>query len=226
MKRSLEKLIVVAGHAAFKDDIREVPANPERDNYWVLQSFQRGEPPYYIEHIKKGAELAAEDESSLLLFSGGRTRKEAGHWSEAATYKAIAERFEYWAKSPQKIMARVALEEFARDSLQNLEFSLYKFYQLTGHYPRYTTVVGWQFKAERFALHRAALNIPKSAFTYVGVNNPEDIQDALKGEQRALEQFRSDPTGSHSPLVDKRNERNPFDESSPYDGCPLISINI
>jgi hypothetical protein len=48
------ELIIVPGHAAFKESVTEVPAAPERDEYWVLQEFQQGEPPYYIEHIEAG----------------------------------------------------------------------------------------------------------------------------------------------------------------------------
>lgn len=222
MNKQPEKLIVVAGHAAFKDSLQTCPDDPDRDEHWVLQSFQHGEPPYYIEHLRKGAELAQQDDTSLLMFSGGRTRKEAGHWSEAATYQAVAEYFDYWSNTPEQVMARVALEEFARDSFHNLEFSLYRYYQLTGAYPQRITVVGWQFKAARFALHRAALTIPEERFTYVGVNNPTDLASALKGEERALAQFREDPMGLRSTLADKRADRNPFKETSPYDSCPPI----
>lgn len=198
----------------------EVPDDPEQDRYWVLQSFQQTEPPYYIEHIRKGAELAAEDPSSLLIFSGGRTREEAGHWSEAATYQAIAEHYKYWQQDGdyKSLLARVALESFARDSFENLQYSLYRFYQLTGDYPKHITVVGWSFKAPRFDHHRETLGIPESKFTYIGCNNPADLPSALKGEEKTLNQFKHDPTGSHSPLADKRAERNPFDEQMPYSG--------
>lgn len=225
--RDLDKLIVVAGHAAFKDSVEQVPENPANDEWWVLQAFQSGEPSYYIEHIKKGAELLAEDDRSLLLFSGGRTRREAGHWSEATTYQAIAEHYKYWESDSQyqKYVARTALEQFARDSFENLQFSLYQFYRLFGKYPRHVTVVGWKFKADRFHFHRETLNIPSNAFTYVGCNNPEDIVGATKGEERALAQFRADPKGERGPLLGKRHERNPFNEQHPYQDCPPIQMS-
>jgi hypothetical protein len=224
--KSIEKLIVVAGHAALRDDIESCPSDPSRDEHWVLQSFQHGEPPYYIEHIKKGVELLQKDSSSLLLFSGGRTRKEAGHWSEAASYGAVAEHFGHWSESPHRLRDRTALEEYARDSFQNLEYGLYRFYQLEGFYPRHITVVGWRFKAERFDLHRRALGIPSECFTYVGANDPADLVGALKGEERAVEQFRADPAGNQSPLAAKRIERNPFNETSPYNSCPPIRLPV
>ncbi len=118
----------------------------------------------------------------------------------------------------------MALEEYARDSFQNLEYGLYRFYQLTDSYPKHTTVVGWQFKADRFNLHRKALNIPEPTFTYAGVNNPVDLAGVQEGEGGALGQFHIDPTGIHSPLADKRAERNPFNEASPYDTCPPVNV--
>lgn len=54
MADTLQQLIIVAGHAPFNDAVGEVPADPSADDYWVLQSFQHGEPPYYLEHIQKG----------------------------------------------------------------------------------------------------------------------------------------------------------------------------
>jgi len=224
MEKHPGKLIIIAGHAAFKDSIETVPDNPAKDKYWVLQSFQHGEPSYYIEHIRKGSELLAEDDASLLMFSGGRTRRKAGHWSEAATYQAIAEHYNYWTHDAKKLMARTALELYARDSFQNLQFSLYEFYQLTGKYPDHVMIVGWQFKAARFDHHRATLGIPAEKFVYVGVNNPEDLEGAMKGEERALAQFQADPMGAESPLADKRAERNPFNEQHPYGVCPPIEV--
>lgn len=167
-------------------------------------------------------ELLQADSSSLLLFSGGRTRRESGHWSEAASYGAVAEHFEYGNRFSQGLRSRVALEEYARDSFQNLQYGLYRFYQLEGRYPLH--VVGWKFKAERFELHRRALTIPASCFIYVGVNNPTDLIGAENGEASAMALFRTDPFGDHSPLVDKRKDRNPFNEISSYDSCPPIRL--
>ena len=61
------------------------------------------------------------------------------------------------------------LQEHARDSFENLLFSLCRFYELTGHYPDNVLVIGYNFKHERFAdLHRAALRWPDQKFTFVG----------------------------------------------------------
>ena len=86
----MEHLILVAGHAVY---VAPDFARPEADESWLLQDFQRGEPPFYIEHIRRGVELTAADAGALLMFSGGQTRREAGPRSEAESYWRLAEHF-------------------------------------------------------------------------------------------------------------------------------------
>ena len=219
MTRNIDKLIIVPGHAPFKNSVEKVPDNFQEDKYWVLQEFQRGEPPYYIEHIKEATKLAELDKKSLLVFSGGRSRPESENWSEAATYKAIYDRL-----NPDSPSDNVELEKFARDSFENLKFSLYQFYRKIGRYPVHVTVAGWIFKRERFCFHADTLGIDPAHFTYAGVNNPKDLAGALKGEERALTDFRNDPFGDKGVLASKRLERNPFNDTNPYDGLPPIVI--
>jgi hypothetical protein len=60
------------------------------------------------------------------------------------------------------ILERVVSEEFARDSYENLLFSLCRFFEMTGQYPEKLTVVGFGFKEKRFTdLHRKAIRFPK-----------------------------------------------------------------
>ena len=61
------------------------------------------------------------------------------------------------------------LQDKARDSSENLLFGLCRFYELTGHYPEFVVVVGYEFKRQRFEqLHRSALRLPAEAFRYEG----------------------------------------------------------
>src|SRR5689334_18195472 len=114
-----KNLIVVAGHAPFKESVVSVPTNPERDEAWVLQSFQRGEPPLYIEHIRHGVDLLHRDPEALLIFSGGFTRTEAGlRWSEAETYAALARHFRWWVNEAggaamPELASRTLTEDFS-----------------------------------------------------------------------------------------------------------------
>lgn len=209
--KQLENLVLVAGHAVY---IGHDFLHPEHDRNWFLQSFQRGEPPFYIEHIRAGVDVAGRDASSLLVFSGGQTRREAGPRSEAQSYWNLAEHFRWW--SPPEVSERATTEEFARDSFENLLFGICRFKECTGRYPHTIKVVSWTFKEERFGLHRDALRFPQPRFVFHGANQPEDLAGAKAGEAKAIAAFKKDPYGTGEDLGRKRADRNPFSRWHPY----------
>lgn len=221
-----QNLIVVAGHAPFKESTVSVPEHPEDDDPWVLQPFQRGEPPLYIEHIRRGLALLAQDVGALLIFSGGYTRQEAGlRWSEADTYAAIARHFCWWAgdEAPEvqrQIESHIATEDASRDSFENLLFSICRFQQVTGHYPKGVTLVSWAFKRARFDLHRAAIRFPSARFRFIGFNDPLDREPAVKNEALTRQDFLDNRYGSSPKLARKRAARNPFHRKHGFHNCP------
>jgi len=144
---NLENLFLVAGHAVYNAADYQHPFD---DESWFLQSFQKGELPFYIEHIRRGVELANEDKKALLVFSGGQTRLEAGPKSEAQSYWMIANHhFRWWART--NVMLRSTTEEFARDSLENLVFGICRFRECVRRIPAIVRVVSWEFKRKRFS---------------------------------------------------------------------------
>jgi len=214
----LENLILVAGHAVY---VGHDFLSPESDRNWFLQPFQRGEPRFYIEHIRAGVDVAAKDTSSLLVFSGSQTRREAGPRSEAQSYWNLADYHRWW--SLPQVSGRATTEEFARDSFENLLFAICRFRECTGRYPRSVAVVSWAFKEERFGLHRDALRFPPTRFLFHGANQPEDIAGAQKGETKAITDFKRDPYGMGQNLGGKRADRNPFNRWHPYaQSCPEL----
>jgi hypothetical protein len=123
-----------------------------------------------------------------------------------------------------EMAARSTTEEFARDSFENLLFSICRFYECTGDYPRKIRVISWRFKEARFGLHRSALRIPPSSFEFHGINDPVNLEEAEQGEVQALQAFQEDPYGTHGVLDDKRVERNPFCRYHPYaSSCPELN---
>src|SRR5262249_13340644 len=206
-------LVLVAAHAVY---VGQDFLDPERDRNWLLQSFQRGEPSFYIEHIRAGIDVADRDPSSLLVFSGGQTRREAGPRSEAQSYWNLAEHFRWWSTS--EVSGRTATEEFARDSFENLLFAICRFKEWTGRYPQKIRVLSWPFKGRRFGLHREALRFPDSRFEFHGSNQPEDNVGAEKGEAQAIAAFEKDPYGTGDDLGKKRADRNPFFRTSLHGG--------
>jgi hypothetical protein len=228
-REELKNVIIVAGHAVYRGKLH---SDPMQDENWSLQEFQRGEPPAYIEHIRAGVEISAREPESLLVFSGGQTRQDAGPRSEGESYREVAEHFEWWGT---EVAARTVTEEFARDSFENLLFGICRFYERVGRYPWSVTVVSWAFKEERFELHRNAISFPTTRFRFIGVNNPVDLARALEGELRnGLEPFRRDPYGTSESLHDsgvgqvalgdKRKQRNPFNRQHSYNqSCGELS---
>lgn len=88
--RNLHTLVMVAGHAVYTSSKCD---KPEGEESWFLETYQKhpGQANTFVEHIKVGVEVADEMEDSLLLFSGGETRKDAGPRSEAQSYWSVAE---------------------------------------------------------------------------------------------------------------------------------------
>lgn len=144
-------LVIVACHAIFTGD-GYVGGCP-------------GEGRFYREHAEAGVRRAAE-RNALLLFSGGATRAEAGGRTEALSYRDCACGAGWWGHAD--VEARAFTEDYARDSFENLLFSLFRFQQLTGRWPNHVTALGWQFKARRFHLHRQAIAWPAERFSYYG----------------------------------------------------------
>lgn len=221
----LDHLIIVPGHAAVK--ISKISSALKEDNAWYLLSYQReqGFPSIIMSHISRGIRLASEDTRSMLIFSGGQTRKDVGPISEAASYYFVARENKLLGN---QLVERVYLEEYARDSFENVLFSICRYREITGKYPSRISVVGFDFKGPRFTrIHRRAISFPESNFSYVGIrpsNNNFDYSRAKNGETEAVMSFVNDLYGcSDDSLSSKRKKRDPFSRSIPYElSCPEI----
>lgn len=213
-------LILVACHAVY---IADNFNHPLGDSSWSLQSFQTGEPPFYVEHIQRGVELAQSDPNSLLIFAGGQTRLEAGPRSEGQSYWLLANHFGWWSDS--EVKSRATTEEFSCDSFENVLFGLCRFREFMGTYPEKMTVVSWAFKERRFNLHRQAVRFPAQQFVFIGANQPPELEKALSGEAKnGIGPFLKDPYGTSGVLAAKRKERNPFNRQHGYfSSCPEIA---
>ncbi|KAJ2709355.1 hypothetical protein H4R19_004294 [Coemansia spiralis] len=202
--KQLTDLVIVPGHGVYLG-----AGSPLDEANWYLLEQQRGEVGAFMAHVGKGVEMVKEHEHALLVFSGGKTRIEAGAHSEAQGYWAAADNMGWLTND---VFRRVVTEEFARDSYENVLFSIARFHELTGNYPDRITVVGFEFKRSRFVeLHRHALRYPKIRFNYVGINPPGDAAALAAAEKRnAYDLFAKDLYGCAGPLAEKRRLRNPF----------------
>lgn len=224
----LTTLVLVPGHAVYiADEWDDVSVHDEAN--WMLEPFQRGQVATLVKHIQLGVELTANDSTALLLFSGGQTRGGTGPRSEGFTYWTIANTANWYHYGHTGVHNRSFAEEYARDSFENILFSICRFHQITGNYPRVIKIVGFEFKRTRFVtLHRRALRFPLHRFQYFGID-PEDV-GGMHGpvaheRSAAMGPFSADPYGCNTAsLNDKRERRNPYLRYHPYpQGCPELS---
>jgi hypothetical protein len=216
-------LVIVACHAAI--DMEQLDRLSQEES-WYLLPYQRGMgyPSIIQSHITRGVDIVKSDHKSVLVFSGGETRKNVGPISEAASYYFVGKHAMLFADDLEN---RVFLEEFAMDSYENLLFSICRFKEVYDYYPEKVTVVGFDFKEGRFSnIHRKAIKFPADKFSYEGLHAPLpfDYPSALAGEKLAAGAFFRDPYGCDTPsLASKRISRNPFKRTVPYgQACPEL----
>jgi hypothetical protein len=221
---------MVAGHAVFVGTEYSRWNDPKQ---WALQSYHQGVDGVvqsFLTHIRLGIETTAADPTAMLLFSGGQTRLAAGPRSEGLSYWLIAEANRWFSnasdnsKSLLQVRGRAFTEEHARDSFENLLFSMCRFYEITGRYPENITVISYALKQRRFKeLHRAAVLFPESRFRFIGTPLPSEkgAAQAEAGETRTGDQFSADPYGCGPDLSAKKVERDPFFVGPPHASrCP------
>jgi len=215
----LKHLILVAGHAVY---VGKDYSQATRESEWFLESYQKveGEAASFVEHIRLGVLAAVADPEAMLLFSGGQTRLDAGPRSEGLSYWVVAEAAGWFGSVG--VRNRTFTEEHARDSFENLLFSMCRFYELSGHYPEQVTVVSYTLKEERFRqLHRDALRFPEARFSFIGSDLPAAAVGALTGEARTVASFQQDPYGCTGELLQKKLRRDPFAVGPPHRSrCP------
>lgn len=211
----LTDLILVPGHGVYLG--QDTPLN---ESSWYLLDSQRGEVGAFIQHIGRALEIVKEHEHSLVLFSGSRTRPGLGY-GEGQGYYMVADRMGWLTED---VASRVMAEDFARDSLENVLFSVARFHEVTGNYPDRITVVGFEFKRRRFnELHRRALVYPKIRFNYVGIDPPYRQGRAESERREGYLRFQKDLYGCHSGLKSKKEARNPYRMRNGYgESCPEI----
>jgi hypothetical protein len=213
----MKTLVLVAGHAVpYRFD------QLNRDAGWYLKPFQAGEGSLYLEHVKRGVEIAAARTDNLLIFAGGQTDAAAGPRSEGQGYWLAADHFGWFGHG--EVRGRATTEEFSLDSFQNLLYGVCRFREVTGAYPEGIMAVGWRFKGPRFDLHRRALRFPAARFRYEGVNDPPTLEENLPFENARARLFEQDPYGATAGPARKREARNVFRRHHGYaESCPELA---
>ncbi|KAI1496080.1 FolC bifunctional protein [Biscogniauxia marginata] len=191
------------------------PKRGLHEREWLITGFQAGETPTFIEHIKAGLRVLRDDRRSVLMFSGGPTRKET-RLPEARSYANLAEANSFFGIIPAyEVLERIYCDEQALDSYSNVLFSIIQFWHHYDTWPKRITIVSHAFKRERLVdCHCGAIGYPLEHVTFVGIDPPGMIngtnEDAIKGVAEAVTQWKEDPHGKGQVLSGKRAKRNPW----------------
>ncbi|KAJ7782827.1 hypothetical protein B0H16DRAFT_1494517 [Mycena metata] len=234
-KTKLNHLVVVPGHAIWVGTNPGLRTEPKE---WAFRSYQTGQESSRLEvffkHISTAAQIALEDERSLVVFSGGQTQP-TSTTTEGESYLRLALSAGLFQS---ETFSRATSENFSLDSFQNLLFSIARFREFTGTYPSKITVVGYTMKQTRFSVHRTAIRWPESRFTYIGIDVDGDNSQAQEGERKnGYLPYLEDLYGCHGFLAAKRISRNsaarfpPYHLSSPelallMGWCPQIKTQL
>ncbi|KAF9700188.1 hypothetical protein EKO04_001658 [Ascochyta lentis] len=241
--KGIENLVIVCCHAIFHPNVEapDFPThNPHDESNWHLAPFQAsdqttgkpGEHETFLTHIQSGLDIMTtganatwkEDvpwnqDSTMLIFSGGATKQNLTSLSEARSY--------YHAALAQELCqghigggrahqlyskGRILLEERATDSLQNLLFSILLFRQTIGRYPKNVRIITHAFKSKRFLeLHAPAIHWPKDRIQIQGIDpvmSSAEIESTQQGEEKfGYAPWTQDPLGTGEVLSGKRKQR-------------------
>lgn len=206
---TLTELVVVCGHATFIGSHKDIMS----ESQWLLQPFQksnpatgkRGEHEIFISHVLSATFAVASRPEAFLIFSGGRTTDTER--TEAQGYEQV----HLGLDDAFGIGDRYAREDYATDSFQNLLFSILRFRQVVGHYPRDITVITHAFKRDRIlGVHAPALRWPTGRIRLQGSDPPftkTEMEETVASERKAEDAFACNRYGVLPPLSDKRQAR-------------------
>ncbi|CAK7898139.1 hypothetical protein CAAN1_22S02036 [[Candida] anglica] len=194
---------------------------------WILAPFQieGNDHLCFIEHITASIELLQRDPGALLVISGGQTKTETP-LTESESYATLAQNL--FDGSDSSVFSRVVTEKYARDSMENVIFSICRFYEEYHKYPEKVTVVGFEFKRNRFVNHHfAALLWPLEHVEYVGnCPDPREYNDEERAAyfddldaceyKFAVQCFAKDWFGATGSLLKKKETRNPHGQRHTY----------
>lgn len=169
-------LIILCCHAVYHGSSG---SSPLLESNWALKPFQKstptksGEHTTFLQHTFAAVQLHAQDDKSIVVFSGGPTDAAYPDLSEARSYRNAYQDWSHLLGLQTLSEEEIILEEYATDSFQNVLFSILEFRRKFRHYPKDLMIVTHAFKNERFLkLHAKALKWDVECVKVLGINPP------------------------------------------------------
>jgi hypothetical protein len=219
-----KSLIACMGHAVYQTRAESAKRGDERE--WV-GGFP-GEDDLYYQHVKDATDLARIGKYDCLVLSGGTTRTKAGKpkdrigKSEAQGMLdlGLSQKPAWFVKRSDDLYyvadtanTRVLLEEYARDSFENLLFCVLAFQKEFGAWPEGAVgVVSFQFKLLRYSVAATALDLHDFAFHGSGDVPFKTLKKCGREEADYVEKAVRDPLHRGPEFSTKRLKRTPTDK--------------
>lgn len=211
-------LIILPCHSVYKDELLpEGKIDPKAgidSKSWILAPFQVEADNHlsFIDQVERCKTLIDKrSEHAILMLSGGYAKHQL-ELSEARSYLNLGLQRGWFSES--MINKSVYLEEFSRDSYENVLFSLAKFYKLFKKYPEVITIVGFEYEEPRFVdLHLKTLGYTGENAEYIGIGPdfPERSQyESVNDYNIRKDEFFKDLEESEKKYVYDLYIENPF----------------
>jgi hypothetical protein len=162
---TIENLIILPCHSVFAPELNskfeEINYNNndnsrfsivENKNNWLMEPFQAESDDNisFLKHLELSLlELNENIKDSALVISGGFTKSEIQK-SESSSYLELAKSVGFLKNPYFRINTNILLEEYARDSYENVLYSICTFVKRFNKFPKKITIIGFGFKRERF----------------------------------------------------------------------------
>jgi hypothetical protein len=165
-------LLMLAGHAIYQG------------GRW--HGGHQNEDRLYETHVRDAFRILAAEGYQALALSGGRSRPQLA----PAIGNSEAEGMLEYAREAGLAGpgGTVLLEQFGRDSFENLFFSMLCFHRQFGEWPSRVGAVSWKFKALRFYLIACGLRLADGRFRFFGSGDPAG-QPAIEAFAAASVQY-------------------------------------
>lgn len=160
--------------------------------------------PVYEKQLRESIRIVQGKSYDLLIISGGYTKK--------AIEKSEAQGMVDWALDLRLDIEEIPfiLEEYSRDSFENVLFSMCRYYKEYEQFPNRIGICSWKSKKRRFEIIAEALKLP---YHFLGIGEKEAL---ARAEAQQVERIRTDPFHRSPYLASKRQRRDPWRKGNPY----------